>query len=561
MHDVDSLTSLLQRRINATVFIAGALVGVWFISLHNFLPWNVDWLTLGNDGSAFHISWEFYRKAPMLQWPITATPTYIEGANTVLASANGIVGIPAKLIGLVFRGQFQFYGLWVAATFGLQALFSFRLLGLFIDKINTRLAACTLFVLAPTFVFRIGEMSHFEVASHWLILGALYLYFSNTRFVRNWSLLLLLSILISVYITAMLVVVFLAALAKERFTNKALPTLRRLVIAAVVPIFWLFAGFVFMGYLNYGGSATGTGFFRLNVFAYLNPGFSWTGSFSRIFELVVPTDHRQLFVEDLEMFQYLGIGAVVMLLGLVVYLAQQRKASWWKNNSWLIGALVAMLLVAFSHRIGFAGREVSYWWPEALKDTRQVFRAATRFGWPLYYALMLGGVVATLRVLPKKWASVAIGAICLFNVIDVLPGVQESHYHITDKYGSIRAQSTEKWESILANKSHVKVYPNFDLQVGNTVPDAENFEKNWYLLARLALDHNMSTNFGYVSRPITAHIAREDALIQSSLGAGALDPEVVYIIGNKQTWQQFAEVAGESAVAEEIDGFYVITSS
>jgi hypothetical protein len=105
------------------------------------------------------------------------------------------------------------------------------------------------------------------------------------------------------------------------------------------------------------------------------------------------------------------------------------------------------------------------------------------------------------------------------------------------------------------------VFPNFDLQVGNTVPDAENFEKNWYLLARLALDHNMSTNFGYVSRPITEHIAREDALIQAGLSVGELDPEVVYIIGNKQTWQQFAEVAGANAKAEEIDGFYVITSS
>jgi hypothetical protein len=497
----------------------------------------------------------------MLQWPITATPTYIEGANTVLASANGIVGIPAKLIGLVFRGQFQFYGLWVAATFGLQALFSFRLLGLFIDNTSTKLTACTLFVLAPTFVFRIGEMSHFEVASHWLILGALYLYFSNTKFVRNWSLLLLLSILISVYITAMLVLMFFAALAKERFVNKALPTLRRLSVSSVVPMLWLFAGFVFMGYLNYGGSAAGTGFFRLNVLAYFNPGFSWTGSFSRVFELVVPSDQRQLFVEDMEMFQYLGVGALVMLIGLAVYLVQQRKAVWWKNNSWLIGALVIMLLVAFSHRIGIAGREVAYWWPEVLKDTRQVFRAATRFGWPLYYALMLGAVVATSRVLPKKWAPAAIGVICLFNVIDVLPGVQETHYHITDKYGSIRAQSTEKWESILANKSHVKVFPNFDLQVGNTVPDAENFEKNWYLLARLALDHNMSTNFGYVSRPITEHIAREDALVQAGLSVGELDPEVVYIIGNKQTWQQFAEVAGADAKAEEIDGFYVITSS
>jgi hypothetical protein len=71
----------------------------------------------------------------------------------------------------------------------------------------------------------------------------------------------------------------------------------------------------------------------------------------------------------------------------------------------------------------------------------------------------------------------------------------------------------------------------------------------------------MSTNFGYVSRPITEHIVREDALIQSGLSVGELDSEVVYIIGNKQTWQQFAEVAGERSVAEEIDGFYVITSS
>jgi len=558
---VDSLTGFLQRRINATVFVAGVLVGVWFVSLHNFLPWNVEWLQQGGDGSAFHVSWEFYRKAPMLQWPITATPTYIEGANTVLVSANGIVGIPAKLVGLVFKGQFQFYGLWVAATFGLQALFSFRLLGLFIDKINMRLAACTLFVFAPTFVFRIGEMSHFEIASHWLILGALYLYFSNTRFVRNWSLLLLLSILISVYITAMLVLIFFAALAKERFVNKTVPTLRRLSLAAVVPLLWLFVGFAFMGYLNYGGSATGTGFFRLNALAYLNPAFSDLGSYSRVFEAAVPIEARGRFIEEQEMFQYLGVGALVMLIGLAVYLVQQRKAEWWKSNSWLIGALVIMLLVAFSHRIGFAGREVVYWWPEALKDARQVFRAATRFGWPLYYALMLGGVVATLRVLPKKWSPAVVGAICLFNVIDVLPGVQEAHHQISAKHSAIRAQSTEKWDAMLANKSHVKVFPNFDLQVGNTVPDAENFEKNWYLLAQLALDHNMSTNFGYVSRPITEHIAREDALIQSGLSVGKLDPEVVYIIGNKQTWQQFAEVAGESAVAEEIDGFYVITSS
>jgi hypothetical protein len=59
---VDSLTSFLQRRINATVFIVGVIVGVWFVGLHNFFPWNVNWLLQGGDSSAYQVSFEFFAK-------------------------------------------------------------------------------------------------------------------------------------------------------------------------------------------------------------------------------------------------------------------------------------------------------------------------------------------------------------------------------------------------------------------------------------------------------------------------------------------------------------------
>ena len=134
-----------NRKFEYLVFVCGAIVGIWFVSPHNFLPWNIDWLTLGNDGSAFHISWEFFRQSPMLQWPITATPKYLEGANTVLTSANGIFGIPAKALGLIFRGQFQFYGVWVAMTFALQALLGFRLIGVFISDRISQIIGSSLF--------------------------------------------------------------------------------------------------------------------------------------------------------------------------------------------------------------------------------------------------------------------------------------------------------------------------------------------------------------------------------------------------------------------------------
>ena len=548
------------RKFEYLVFVCGAILGIWFVTPHNFLPWNVDWLTSGDDGSSFQISWEFFRQSPMFQWPITSTPKYVEGANTVLASANGVFGIPAKALGLIFREQFQFYGVWIAMTFALQALLAFRLIGLFVADHYSQIIGASLFVLAPAFVFRIGHMSHFELGSHWLILAGLYLCFSNKRFILNWSVLLLLSIMISVYIAAMITILFLASFVNETFINKIISTNQKKVGAFVAPFTSLLIGFVFMGYLSYSGSSTGTGFFRLNVLAYFNPGYSWTESFSRIFEVLVSGDYREKFVEEQEMFQYLGIGSIATLIGLGIYVLKHGCIDWWRNKIVVLCALLVMLLTAYSNRLGLFGHEFVYWWPERFQSIRQIFRAATRFGWPMYYMIILGGFVATSRLIPKKFRFAVLLCICTINLLDVLPGVKNMHYDIMVKTSGINANSKVEWKSVLDGKEILSVYPNFDLQIGETIPDARVFEENWYLLARLAVENHMSTNFGYVSRPITEYIAAQDSKNRSRLQSGKLDPSVVYIIGNKSEWEMFTQIAGPSVISKEIDGFWVITS-
>lgn len=114
-------------RVQSWMFINGSasamlglLFGVWFIGPANVLPWSRDWLNNKGDGSFDQLVFEFFRNTPVLQWPLTAMPNYASGSNQVLGSGNGLFAIPAKLMGKLVPGDFQYLGLWVVSCFALQ---------------------------------------------------------------------------------------------------------------------------------------------------------------------------------------------------------------------------------------------------------------------------------------------------------------------------------------------------------------------------------------------------------------------------------------------------------
>ena len=208
------MKQMTDRQESLFVAMMGGIFGLWFIGFANVLPWKLDWLVGKTDGSAQQLVFEFYRQTPIFQWPPLAVPNYIRGAGAVSPIGSGFIEFPLKIVGKLIPGNFQYLGLWVVACFGLQAYFGARLLSRFITERHIRLIGSVFFVTAPILVYRIGAGHHFQLGAHWLILAAFGLYFENKLRTCRWSLLLLASIVINIYISAMVTVIFVSAIAR-----------------------------------------------------------------------------------------------------------------------------------------------------------------------------------------------------------------------------------------------------------------------------------------------------------------------------------------------------------
>jgi hypothetical protein len=331
----------------------------------------------------------------------------------IIPAENAVSNIFAKIIGMLVPGSFQFVGLWIVLCFALQGYFGAKLLGRFVDSRSSIVFGSLFFVLSPALLYRVGAMNHYALGGHWMILAAFYLYFGTESKARTWGLLLFFGMLTSVYISAMLLVVFLAHQIKKYILTKELsgPNL-------VVPIVAAVFGFLVMGYASTRSSTTGSNFFRLNAIAWFNPGYSDDGSFSSALNSVGNSRLRRVFSEEWEGFQYLGTVVIAgVLLGLANVRKMQIRQNWREYGPILLGGS-ALFVFALSNRIVFLQQEFSYWWPSQLLDLRQIFRGATRFGWPAYYLVTLFAVVQIIRFcsVKKFKAGVAIASVLMLIV-------------------------------------------------------------------------------------------------------------------------------------------------
>jgi hypothetical protein len=90
---------------------------------------------------------------------------------------------------------------------------------------------------------------------------------------------------------------------------------------------------------------------------------------------------------------------------------------------------------------------------------------------------------------------------------------------------------------------------------------ARVFSTNWFERAQFAVDHQMSTNFGYVSRPIQAFVKAEDARVGQELSSGKLDPGAIYLVSNRADWIMYQKQMGNNGDAYELDGFFVLVGN
>ncbi len=555
-----SLRAWFLKRDLASVAAAfvGLIFGSWFLGPRNILPGTTDWLNRG-DLAAYQLGWEFFRQTPLIQWPLTAVPNYGVSFHTVLFSGNALIELPLKFLRPILPSTFQYVGMWIVGCFVLQGYFAARLLSHFLSDRFIRFVVAFIFVISPALLFRIGIAGHPFWGAHWLILCALYLYFGERQSHVAWSMLIAFTLMISIYTSAMVFVIFFAAIGKALLTEHDARRKREVARLVFLPSLVGLLSFIVAGYLAYGSSAKGTGFFRLNAAAFFNPGFSSQDSFSFILNHFGPLRVRQLVAEEGEGFQYLGLGTILTIPLLVVYTVRHHPATWWRTVFPLLFACTFLFLVAMSNRIALVRHEFYYWLPDSILDLRQIFRAAPRFGWPMYYLLTLGGVVAMVRLVRGRVAIIIVTLLLVsVHTLDQIPGLAYAHRELSSQRPYRSPLVDPEWSNIAKSYKKINLFPNFDLQVGEGSPDAEFWNGEWYHFARFAVENRLATGFGYFTRPLTRYLEQDNQKMTGELESGNLEVNAMYVLSNPETWKAARGHLNDKSRALVLDGYYVI---
>ena len=539
--------------------VLGFCFGLWFVGIRNVFPWNLDWLNGKGDGSYDQLGFEFFRKSPLIQWPVTAMPNYVSGSGQVLGSGNGLFAIPAKVIGQVIPGEFQYLGVWVVLCFCLQGFFAEKLLSRLTDSKGLQFLAAMSFVVSPILIYRIGEMRHFQLGAHWLILASFYLYFDKSYRKYRWALLLLVSVLISIYITAMVVVIFIAANIRIILLNRNTGIVQTMS-NAIIPLTSLIAGFIIMGYASYGGNAKGSNFFRLSPIAFLNSGDVDGLTFSTTFKSIPAKSVSNFFLEEPEGLQYLGTGIIFGLVFTALLMKRLSKRWNLKSLSPLAVSVFALFVFALSNRISISGYELTYWWPKQLQELREVFRASSRFGWPLYYFLVLmvfGFFLYHFSFFKKAMFAFAV---LLISVLDAGDGILKIRNDLSANNTYVSSVQNQKWLDLAKNKDRIHIYPNFDLDSSlGTDPDYPWVDR-WFDLAKFAIVNDLSTNFGGTPRPISDYVPIENLRMEREFASGILDSRTIYVIGDTAYWKVLRSDLSDVADSFQLDGLNVIVA-
>jgi hypothetical protein len=519
------------------------------------------WLNFGDVGAS-QAAWEYFRAAPLFQWPITSSPNYGVGWGSIFqgTAGNVLVALPLKVLSPVLPGQFQYLGLWVVACFVAQAVIVRRLFEVMGLGAAERVLGAVVVTLSPILLFRIGAMAHLDLGGQWLITLSLLLYRNSAARSKRWWVLVVVAAAVNIYLFAMTFAVWFAAWlrdevqARGRTWRSAVGVLSGGSVAAVLGL-WL------LGFFAFRDSATGYGFFRMNMAAFINPGYSPTASFSGLLDRFGSLRARQFAVEEGEGFAYVGLAPLLALPFLAIALVEKRLR-WLRRNTALAVVTSVLFAIAVSNRVVVVRREFTYWWPNLLLEARQVFRSSGRFAWLLAYVLAVAGWIALSRWSRRsgRLAFVVLVAVAVVHVVDIAPGIRATHETLSAAKPDRYTFDSETWSDVIRDRPALSIVPTFDIQADGNGPAATYWidSGRWYDIIRFGARHNLGLNFAYVGRPVVDDVRRANELNADTVLVGRPESGFVYLFADESEWNTARTKLSDQQDAFVLDGYFVV---
>ena len=501
--------ALLGAAMGAVLFVA--LYGVSVLD-----PTNTGWLVNGGGDPAQHqLGWELFRQSPW-KFPYIGMNYHIlypHRISMLYTDSLPLFALLFKLLDPVLPEPFQYFGWWGLLCFALQGAFGQKLVaatgGVRPEQTARNVATLPgtmLILLFPALTIRM--FGHTALAGNWLILMALYLFFSADRVMAStrraclwWGLMGILGASFHMYYLPMLGIVAVG-FAVRRISQTRRP------LTGLLPVF------------SYCGTAL--------AFLLLLGAFS--GNFSGASANVLyGADLLGMFFEQYNVsFEgnvYIGLGntlACALAAAAVLWLIFAKKDSAWKQKAarWAPSCLVMVLLsvaAGASSTIGVAGAELfKVPVPQILLSLWSMFSSCARITWLAGYLLVAVacGVLLRLDNLRVSAAALAVCVACqAAGQWDLLSTVQA---WMRPRVSMERQEPEPEWNDIAALGT---------IQHLAFVSPADLGSDAFWEASRAASKYHWTLNTFYVAH-VDGNLLNET--IKGTLDSG-LEPDTLYL--------------------------------
>ena len=600
-----------NKPVEQWLLVPGLIGFIYYALLtrfHGLNPFDVDWLLpfwRGSIDSAQHyLGWEFFRQAPLLQWPPGKSPNLgpMGGSGVALTDSLPLFAFIFKPLTFWFSQPFQYFGIWVLACFVLQSVFAWKLLTIWIKQWEHVVLGTYFFCFSPIFINRMTV--HLALAGHWIILAGLYLLFNSKSTFKHWLVLASVAMLVQPYLAIICAALFLAWVLIALLETRA--------VLQFVQKFSIFIGVLFAsgwasGLFIFGlGSAKAEGFgiYSANALAWVDPGFTWyekalwsryvpegwknSGQYegmnylgSGVLLLAIFALGYQLFKgtwktravqvaivlsfvavfgrsgsTQSELVFLLGVLSAVVYLELIRHFLQNRKAT-------VIYVLLfaSFMMIAFTYQI-FIGNflVINITIPESMNNLLSVVRTSGRMLWPITYLLIGSLIVLTSRNLRRIYASGLIALVLCIQVYESFEAVGVTKSLFT-RSGPTEILVSPLWETLGEKYQNIAiVLPNDGPMLYPTNPDFAAPEGSflWREIGEFAVKYRMKLNSFYFSREPTMQNESEAKVLSTTINSGSYRSDTLYIFIDSQMWELAKQRLGSLSTLRILDSVPIV---
>lgn len=497
------------------------LGSVLFLVLFGFKivnPFYTDWNT--GDSAQHFLGWLFFRNDEW-RFPlgIIKNYNYPIGTSIVFMDSIPILAVLLKPFSQLLPQNFQYLGIWMLISYMLQSLFAYLLLKKFNKDSILIFLGVIFFVLSPIMFIR--SLGHEALTSHWTILFALYLYFSENCYkIRlSWILLIIISSSIHAYLLLMVLAIWVAFTINIYIQHKNTITIIKFITTTLSLL--MFSMFILGYFINYNSIKTDDfGLYSMNLTSIFNPTtFNPSTAKMEINTFFFRNFHLPVIsIEQWEGFNYLGLGMILIFTISLFLLKNIYNKINIKNNISIIIILFIMFVFSLSDTITFLDYTIfQFKYPKIIDDIANIFRASGRMFWPLYYLIILFSITIIIKEFKKKKAFFVLFFCLIIQTIDLYPW-----YKNINNILSTRTRNTilisSIWSEIAKQIKYLTLIP------GHWNSDID------FNFAIYAANNKLYINTGYVARGNISKIEEYNQRLENDFLNNKIDSKTAYII-------------------------------